>query len=185
MILNGTMCFSFPPKIDAGSLKSGMSYKMLKKVVVIMITPYDPFDMNRMVYTIRRRCMEVPSMPYDDGEITIFLNTRGTEGNLSEELQQLMYYMENTTEENAKNEDLQEIQKMVETVKQDGEVSLEYMKVFEREEMLIEQGRREEQANTERERQRAEAEKSRADSAEQENERLKQEIENLKKILDE
>ena len=52
------------------------------------------------------------------------------------------------------------------------------MKVFEREEMLIEQGRREEQANTERERQRA-------DSAEQENERLKQEIEYLKKILDE
>ena len=57
------------------------------------------------------------------------------------------------------------------------EAALEYMKVFEREEMLIEQGRREEQANTERERQRA-------DSAEQENERLKQEIEYLRRHLD-
>lgn len=50
---------------------------------------------------------------------------------------------------------------MVGKVKKEGEVSLEYMKIFEREEMLIEQGikqdRREEKANTEREKQRADA----------------------------
>jgi hypothetical protein len=31
---------------------------------------------------------------------------------------------------------------MVDTVKRDSEVSVEYMKIFEREEMLVEQGRR-------------------------------------------
>ena len=62
-------------------------------------------------------------------------------------------------------------------VKQDKEVSLEYMKIFEREEMLIQQGlqqgRQEEQINTERERQRAEQEKKRADQLEEELQRLK------------
>ena len=54
---------------------------------------------------------------------------------------------------------------------------MEYMKIFEREEMLIkqglEQGRRLEQANTEKERARAEA-------AEKEVENLKKELEKLK-----
>ena len=54
-------------KIDARSLKSGESYRMLKKVMVILITPYDPFGLNRMIYTIRSKCEEVPTMSYDDG----------------------------------------------------------------------------------------------------------------------
>ena len=62
---------------------------------------------------------------------------------------------------------------MVNLVKQDEEVSLQYMKIFEREEMLIEQGRKEEQANTELERQRAEKEKARADQLEKELQELK------------
>ena len=164
-------------KIDANSLKSGESYQMLKKVMVILISPYDPFGLNRMVYTIRSKCEEVPSMPYDDGACTIFLYTKGTEGNPPEELQQLLHYMENTTEENAKNDNLRNIQQMINLVKQDKEVSLEYMKIFEREEMLIQQGlqqgRQEEQINTERERQRAEQEKKRADQLEEELQRLK------------
>lgn len=119
---------------------------------------------------------------------------RGTEGEPEEELQQLLRYMEHTTEENARNATLRNIQRMVEKVKQDGEVSLEYMKIFEREEMLIKQGRKEERANTEREKARAdeaemragEAEaraaeaEMRAAEAEAELRRLKEEIERLK-----
>lgn len=81
--------------------------------------------------------------------------------------------MEDTKKENAQNESLRGIHKMVETVKHDREVSLEYMKIAEREEMLIRQGMKEERVNTERERQRA-------DRAEQELERLKKELEKLK-----
>ena len=62
----------------------------------------------------------------------------------------------------------------------DEEVSLEYMKIFEREQMLVKQGRKEEQANTERERRRADAEKARADLAEKEAERLRKELADLK-----
>lgn len=145
------------------------------------IMPTDPFGKNRMIYTIRSMCEEDSSIPYEDGARTIFLYTKGTVGNPPEELKQLLHYMEDTKEENAANESLRHIHRMVKTVKQDEEVSLEYMKIFEREEMLIQQGRREEQENTERERQRADNEKQRADNAEQEILRLKVELEKLKK----
>ena len=69
---------------------------------------------------------------------------------------------------------------MVERVKKDEEVSLEYMKIFEREQMLINQGRREgieegrlaEQQNTERER-------IRADKAEAELQTLRKKLAQL------
>ena len=169
-------------KIDAQSLKSGMDYSTLKRVMVIMITSYDPFDRNRMIYTIRRKCVEEPDMPYDDGAETIFLYTKGKKGEVPEKLRQLLHYIE----------DLRNLHQMVTKVKQDGEVVLEYMKIYEREAMLIKQGRKqgreEEQANTERERKRAdEAEarageaEARADEAEKEIECLKKELEKLKK----
>ena len=152
-------------KIDGNSLNSGESYKNLKDVIVIMITPYDPFGQNHMIYTIRNMCEEIPSLPYDDGARTVFLYTRGTEGNPSEALQQLLRFMEHTTEENAANDSLKSLSQMVDVVKHDREVSLNYMKTVEWEEMLIKQGRKEEQANTERERLRADREAERADSA--------------------
>ena len=56
---------------------------------------------------------------------------------------------------NAVNEDLKDIQKMVNIVKRDGEVSLRYMKWFEHDQLMIDQGRQEERENTEKERKRA------------------------------
>lgn len=166
-------------KIDAASLNSGEDYHSLKNVIIIMVTPYDPFGLNRMVYTIQNSCIETPEMTYDDGSRTLFLYTRGTEGNPPEELRQLLHYMEDTTEENAQNKSLRDIQQMVEKIKHDWEVSSEYMKIFEREAMLIEQGfeqgQAEERKNTERERQRA-------DAAEEENRRLKEEIRKLQNM---
>ena len=103
---------------------------------------------------------------------------------------------EHTTEENAITDNLRSIHQMVKLVKQDEEVSLQNRKIFEREEMPIqqgieqgmeqgiqqgiEQGRKVEQANTELERQRAEKEKARADQLEKElqhlNEKLKESL---------
>ena len=73
---------------------------------------------------------------------------------------------------------------MVERVKKDEEVSLEYMKIFEREEMIreegIEQGRREERSRTEQAEARAERAEARAERAEQELQRLREELLRLK-----
>ena len=99
----------------------------LKNVVIIMIMPYDPFGLNRMVYTIKSRCTEVAEMPYEDGASTLFLYTKGTEGIPNEALKQLLHYMEHTTEANAISAELQDIQEMVRAVKKDPEVTAGYM----------------------------------------------------------
>jgi hypothetical protein len=49
--------------------------------------------------------------------------------------------MEHTEDSYARTPKLRNILNMVDTVKRDSEVSVEYMKIFEREEMLVEMGR--------------------------------------------
>ena len=104
-----------------------------------------------------------------NGAETIVLYTKGTKGTISEELRQFLNYMENTDQKNAVNEELQDIQRMVDVVKRDGEVSLRYMKSFEHDQMMYAQGKEEgrlaEMRNTERERKVAEKERLRADMA--------------------
>lgn len=86
-------------------------------------------------------CVEESEMPYDDGAQTTVLYTKGTKGDdISEELRQFLKYMENTTQTNAVNDTLKDIQKMVDIVKRDGEVSLSYMKGFERDTIMYEKG---------------------------------------------
>ena len=194
--------------IDSKSLQSGAAYQELKNVIVIMITPYDPFGYDQMIYTISNRIKELPDERYEDGAKTIFLYTKGTKGNVSEELRQFLQYMEHTTLENARNENLKKIHGMIEKVKHDEEVSIECMKIFERERMLIKQGIRQgieqgrkmaqeeleqervakeqacvekEQACVEKEQaqKRAENERGRAEEAEKEVERLRKKLQKL------
>ena len=90
--------------------------------------------------------------------------------------------MEDTEEKNAVNPSLQKIQKMVEKVKEDKGVLLEYMKVWEREQMIREEGmeagiavgKAEQEKETEKERQRAE-------KAEREVAELREKLEKLQK----
>ena len=165
--------------IDRRSLKSGEDFGKLKRVYVIFICNYDPFDYDRVKYTIRNMCVEEPEMPYDDGAQTTVLYTKGTKGDdISEELRQFLNYMENTTQTNAVNDTLKDIQKMVDIVKRDGEVSLSYMKGFERDTIMYEKGQEAERKNTERERQRA-------DSAEKARDEAKKERDEAENVRDE
>ncbi len=118
-------------KIVARSLSSGADYNSLKDVIIIMIMPYDPFGLDRMVYTMKNKCVEVPEMEYEDGASTLFLYTRGTIGIPSEAVRQLLHYMEDTTYENAVNKELREIHRMVETVKEDPEVTEMHIQMVE------------------------------------------------------
>lgn len=109
-------------------------------VFVIMIMPFDPFGHDHIIYTIKNTCLEVPELPYEDGARTLFLYIKGTKGDCGEEQKELLRYMEHSVSENANCNAVKEIHDMVEHVKQDAEVSLEYMKVYEKERMLIEEG---------------------------------------------
>lgn len=118
-------------RIAARNLKSGTGYDELKNVIIIMIMPYDPFGLKRMIYTVKNMCVEVPEMEYEDGASTIFLYTGGTEGVTNEAVKQLLYYMEHTDCNNAVNNDLREIHRMIETVKRDPEMTIRYLRLME------------------------------------------------------
>ena len=79
-------------------------------------------------------------MDYDDGAATCFFYTKGKVGELPEEARQLLCYMEDSCAGNAKSGLLKDIHRMVETVRQDEEVSLKYMKFYERERMIERRG---------------------------------------------
>ena len=151
-------------KMDSDSIKAGAGFDQLHRTYVIMIMSYDPFDRGRLRYTVRRACEEDPTIPYDDGSCTIYLYVHGkpdeTDERGSVELQQMLHFMENTDRKHAVTPDLEKIQDMVDHIKQSREAQQEAMKIFEREQMLKEEGReegrKEERANTEREKKRAE-----------------------------
>lgn len=126
--------------IDAKNLQSGANYGQLKNVIIIMILPYDPFGYDRIVYTVKNHCVEEPQMAYDDGALSLFLYTKGKNGTISQQLKELLHYLEDTTWQNAVNDSLQEIQSMVDQVKRNKEVSISYMKIYERERMIRNEG---------------------------------------------
>lgn len=127
--------------IDSKLLKSGLDYENLRNVVIIMILPYDPFGDNRMVYTIKSKCEENPEMEYDDGNTTIYLYTRGKEGNDRKALHDMLQYLERSKRENAVNGPLQEIQKLIEEIREDEEIGVSYMKWWEREAYFRNEGK--------------------------------------------
>ncbi|MBQ7371422.1 MAG: hypothetical protein IJW67_06005 [Blautia sp.] len=163
-------------KIDGALLESGKNYKDLPNVWVIFITNFDPFGANRMVYTIKNQCIELPEMPYEDGSVTLFLYTKGREGNPPENLRKLMSYFQHTVPANAVTQELADIQKIVEQKKLDPKTKEAYMTLQE----FINDERDE---AVEEEKQRTEAEKQRADSAEQEAAAAREEIRQLKEQL--
>ena len=100
-----------------------------ENVLVIFIMSHDPFSRNRMVYTVANRCLEELELPYDDGARTLFLYTKGTEGNPRKELQELLKYMENSSSENVTNDSLKKIHQMTRVVKSNKEPSNKRLKV--------------------------------------------------------
>ena len=78
----------------------------LRNVWVIIIMDYDPFAQDSIIYTIGKHIKEFPNLPYDDGERTILLYTKGQQEprNVYDELRDLLRYMEDTADSNAVND---------------------------------------------------------------------------------
>ena len=166
-------------KIDGKLLQSMAAYANLPKLWVIFITSYDPFGAGRMVYTVRRKCEELPELEYDDGDETLYLYVKGEPGkNTSKELVQLLHFLGETNREKACNPGLRKLLEYIDDLRRDPEVKEAYMhwEVFiqsERDEAR-EKGREEERVKT-----RIEA--ARADAAEEELARTKAELDALKR----
>lgn len=70
--------------------------------------PYDPFGLDYMLYSVKNIVEESPEIEYNDGVRKLFLYTGGKKGG-TKALQDLLAYIENSTEENAVDDDLRRI----------------------------------------------------------------------------
>jgi len=89
-----------------------------------------------MVYTIRNSCEEDNSVFYNDGARKIFLYTKGKAGNPSQELKDMLKYIENSTVNNITNHDIASINHLVDKIKHKKEVGINYMKSWEYEKWI-------------------------------------------------
>ena len=121
----------YQAKLDSKGLDSGeRNWNKLPDLYVIMITAYDPFGYDYMMYTIHNKCDEVPELEYQDGLKYIYFYTGGKKGG-NKEMKSLLTYLQSSIIENVTDEATQSIHEAVEKIKHSAEVRGKYMTVGE------------------------------------------------------
>ena len=72
--------------MDANMLDKGLEYEELKDSYVIFICMFDPFEKDLARYTFRSICEEDGGLPLGDGRCIMFLNTKGSIGELGADM---------------------------------------------------------------------------------------------------
>ena len=117
----------YQAKIDSQGLKSGeKDFVNLPNLFVIMITNYDPFGYDYMLYTVRNRCDEVPDLEYEDGLQFLYFNTTGRLGG-NEALKWFLSYIQNSTQMNVRDDATKQLHECVSLVKESPEARMSYM----------------------------------------------------------
>jgi len=121
----------YQAKLDGKYLESGeKSWNMLPDLYVIMITSYDPFGYDYMMYTVHNQCKEIPELEYEDGLTYLYFYTGGKKGG-NKEIKSLLTYLKSSIIENVEDEVTQSIHESVEKIKRSAEVRGKYMTVGE------------------------------------------------------
>jgi len=114
--------------IDIRVLEKGQDYKKLKKSFVIFICNYDPYGKSRHIYTFRNRCDEDFEVLLKDEAEKIVINTKGTVGDIGDDLKAVIKYMDTGV---ASTEYTKALDAEVESVKSDEKVRMQYMLLME------------------------------------------------------
>ena len=111
--------------IDLNVLGKGKDYIELKKSFVIFICTFDPFSGNdRKIYTFTNRCHEQDGLELGDETVKIFLNSKGTIGEVDEDIDKFLAYVDGKA---AEGKFTQDVAAEVERLKQHNETRVEYM----------------------------------------------------------
>ena len=113
--------------IDLNIIHRGEDYDKLKKSFIIFICTYDPFGKSRYIYTFDQTAREDRSVLLDDEAVKIVLNTKGTIGDISDDLKETLRYMDGHM---PATEYTKELDSAVEAVKTSEEWRREYMTLF-------------------------------------------------------
>ena len=126
--------------IDMNVLSPGAEYAKLRRSYIIFICNHDPYGLGRCVYHFENRCVEQPELPFGDETVKVIVNTRGTEGEISDDLREVIRYLDDGTVSGPYSRELEDA---VNNVKGSEERRHEYMIMMVRERELIDQGREE------------------------------------------
>ena len=166
-------------KIDSKYMKAGNNeFQNMPGLYVITITNFDIFREDYMLYTFKNSCEEVPDLKYDDGLKFIYFNTKGHKGG-SKSIENLLRYIQNSTDNNVVDENTKELSGYVREVKSGEAFKEAFMTIGDHLDREREEGREEERKNTERERLRAEKAEAEKKKAEAEIKALKEKLARL------
>ena len=126
--------------IDSKLLPPGVvDFNLLNEVLIVMITPFDLFGYGLYRYTFQMRCEEVPELELGDDATRIFLNSHGKHPELvSQELIELLEYMEKSTDavaEECESERIHQMHERVTRLKGNKEMEIKFMQKWEEKEM--------------------------------------------------
>ena len=118
-------------QIDMELLLSGNGYDKLPNTYVIFICDYDPFGRGNYCYTFEAKCREDDTVFLEDGSVTIFLNTHGTnDKDISQGLVNFLKFVKaelNETYELYEDAFVRRLQSDVKRVKDSREMEERYM----------------------------------------------------------
>ena len=104
-------------KIDSRHMNSGDNdFTNLPDLYVILITNYDIFQKDYMMYTFRNKCEEDPEIPYADGLTILYFNTTGKKGG-SRDIENMLKYLQHSRKDLAVDDATKELDRYVDTVK--------------------------------------------------------------------
>ena len=79
--------------MDANMLDKGLEYEALRRSYVIFVCMFDLFEKGRTKYTFKSICEEDRDLPLGDGRCIMFLNTKGSVGDLSNDMDAFFEYL--------------------------------------------------------------------------------------------
>ena len=129
--------------VDISILEPGKDYNELRKSFIIFICNFDPFEKygrNRYIYTFENICREEPDIPFGDESYKVVINTKGSNGEISDALREIIIYL---GEEKVTGAFSQELDDAVKAVKSNEERRLEYMMLYIRDNEMRAEGRAE------------------------------------------
>lgn len=110
--------------LDQELLKKNISYRKLKRTVIIFICTFDPLGYNLSKYTLKTSCAELPAVPFKDGSTKIFFNAVGNGIGLTKKQKIFLDYVANGI---VKDDFTNRLKERIDFVKQDEEKKVEYM----------------------------------------------------------
>ena len=130
----------YQAKKDSKGLKTGEKrWAKLPDLYMIMITTFDPFGKDSMVYTFKNTCEEFPELEYGDGLKFIYFNITGKKY-AAQAKKELLTYLNHSRIESVTNDNVAHIHDYVRHVKQSAEVRERYMTIGEMMDMSKEEG---------------------------------------------